>query len=100
MHFYNAKQTRLGSELSASDRRAVLASYVHRFTKEHRPQWANRADCAGCCPVQFESDTEWLAHTRFAVTKAGALDGLVKECESSATWPDNPELRKPAKVAA
>ena len=99
MNFYSAKQTRLGSELSAENRRAVLASYVHRFTKEHRPEWANRADCAQC-PVQFASDAEWLANTRFAVTKSGALDKRVKDCESSPTWPDNPELRKPARVAA
>lgn len=90
-----AQRVALGSELSPEDRKHVLASYVHRFTREHRPQWAAGIWKDGKpYPVQFASDAEWLAHTRFAVTAGGSLDHRVKECQSAPTWPDNPELRR------
>lgn len=90
-------QYRLGTELSAADRAHVLRAYVHRFTRDHVPAWAREPRPDGTAyPVQFDSDSDWLANTRFAVTKAGRLDGRSRYCESRPTWPDNPELRKAA----
>ena len=87
-------ETLLGSELSPSVQTECLRRFVHRFTGEHRPQWTTRPDCKAC-PVQFADDWDWLANTRFHVTKTGKLDGSFDFCESSPTWPFNPELRKP-----
>jgi len=83
-----------GTQLCASDQQHVLAAYVHRFTRDHKPAWARwpRED-GQVSPVQFASDADWLANTRFAVRKNGRLDGRARYCESSPTWPDNPELR-------
>ena len=90
---FSLMKTLLGSELSPSVRNECLARFVHRFTGQHRPAWYNRPDCMAC-PVQFVDDEDWLAHTRFHVTKTGKLDGQFDSCESSPTWPNNPELRK------
>lgn len=87
-------KTKPGSELHPEDRAYVLRAFVHRFTREHRPGWTRRADCAQC-PVQFASDADWLAHTRFAVRNDVRIDRRA-DCESSPTWPDNPELRRAA----
>ena len=82
-----------GSSLSPSDQRHVLAAYVHRFTRDHRPQWANAPrPCGSPYPAQFDSDGDWLEHTKFAVTIGGRLDKRAGEWQSSPTWPDNPEL--------
>lgn len=89
MLFDDAKYHKLGSELSELDRRYVLAAFVHRFTRDHRPQWARKPRRDGSrYPVQFASDTDWLAHTRFQTTGYGAIDKRVSECRSSPTWPD------------
>jgi hypothetical protein len=89
-------KTLTGSQLCADDQRHVLAAYSHRFTREHRPDWARKEWKDGKpYPVQFDSDADWLAHTRFAVRKNGRLDPKSNECHSLPTWPDNPELRKP-----
>lgn len=87
---------RFGSELRPEVQRDCMARYAHRFTRDHKPAWANKEWKDGKpYPVQYASDQEWLAHTMFAVTKSGRLDGRVRHCESSQpTWPDNPELRK------
>lgn len=87
--------TKLGTELHPDDQRHVLSAYVHRHTREHKPEWARKEWKDGKpYPVQFASDADWLAHTRFAVTTKGRLHHGVHECESSPTWPDNPELRR------
>ena len=84
-----------GTQLCASDQQHVLVAYVHRFTREHKPTWANQPWKDGLpYPVQFASDADWLANTRFAVRVSGRLDQRVHYCESSPTWPDSPELRK------
>lgn len=88
-------RTALGYELCDEDRRHVLAAYVHRFTGEHRPAWSRKEWKDGKpYPLQFADDADWLAHTRFCVRKDGRLDMRYKACESSPTWPNNPELRK------
>ena len=91
-------KTLLGSSLRPEVQTECLRRFVHRFTGEHRPQWTTRPDCKAC-PVQFADDRDWLAHTRFYVTKAGKLDRRFDSCESSPTWPFNPELRKPSASA-
>lgn len=75
-------KTKLGSELSETDRKHALAAFVHRFTAEHKPFWTLGHD-----KPHFKDDADWLAHTRFAVTKAGSLNRRAKWCESSPTWP-------------
>ena len=78
-----------GTELSAQDRQHVLAAYVHRFTRDHKPAWAYKPRPSGNpYNPHFTNDAEWLAHTFFSVTKMGRLDRRVMHCESSPTWPD------------
>lgn len=83
------KKTSLGSRLSLDDQKEVLSRYCHRYTRDHKPQWAKRPRTDGSnYPVQFASDQEWLANTEFAVTKTGRLDRSVDFCDSRPTWPD------------
>lgn len=87
----------LGSELCAEDQAEVLRAYVHRYTGDHKPRWAQpKEDVPGIVkwgasekpyPLQFASDAEWLANTRFAVRKNGRLDRRAKHCYSRPTWP-------------
>lgn len=99
MKLYSSETSRLGSELFPVDRAYVLAAYCHRYTGNHKPAWAT-AGVSAPYPVQFASDAEWLVNTRFAVNAHGDLDRRSKECLSSPTWPNNPELRKPALAGA
>jgi hypothetical protein len=86
---------KLGADLTRAEQNEVLRGYVHRFTREHTPAWARKPMPNGSAyPVQFDSDSDWLRHTYFAVTKSGRLHSGVHECHSMPTWPDNPELRK------
>lgn len=88
-------KTLLGTQLHPNDRAHVLAAYVHHFTREHVPQWSRDPMPNGKpYPVQFASDADWLAHTRFPIRKDGRLDQRAQHCESNPTWPDNPELRR------
>jgi hypothetical protein len=75
----------LGSELGALAQAYAKRRFVHRFTKEHKPQWAY---CNYGTKPHFASDADWLAHTFFWVTKAGKISERHKYCESSPTWPD------------
>lgn len=85
---------KLGTELTAAEQRFVLAAFVHRFTGSHLPNWARKARPDGQkYPVQFKDDADWLANTRFVVTRTGKLDRRVNHCHSTPTWPLNPELR-------
>lgn len=84
----------LGSLLRPEVQREALASFVHRFTKDHKPAWACKPRPDGTAyPVQFASDADWLSHTIFRTRKDGELDRRHDACESVPTWPDNPELR-------
>lgn len=83
--------TVIGTALRPDQQRCVLAAYVHRFTREHVPNWAREPRPNGQpYRVQFDSDQDWLAHTVFSVTKNG---GLAKgaACSSSPTWPEERE---------
>jgi hypothetical protein len=96
----------LGTLLCETDQRHVLAAYVHRFTGEHRPAWANEPMPNGQpYPLQFKDDLDWLAHSYFAIRRDGRLSARAEYCESYPTWPNNPELRlrgtpEPAEAAA
>lgn len=80
-----------GAELSDANKHRALNRYVHRWTRDHKPKWVHDAKAT---PVQFASDADWLANTRFWVRKDGKLAERPSHCESNPTWPDNPELRK------
>ena len=77
-----------GNALSYQVQRQALASFVHRFTMDHKPQWACKAFSAPAIgpamfyAPQYASDAEWLAKTRFAVRKNGDLDNRAKYCQS------------------
>lgn len=87
----------LGTDLRPYDKQAVLRMFVHRYTGDHKPAWADREWKDGKpYPVQFSDDQDWLANTSFAVRQDGYLDQRCKHCHSRPTWPNNPELRKEA----
>ena len=81
----------LPAKLQADARRA----YLHRFTREHIPLWSRKPrDNGEPYPVQFASDSEWLARTLFPVTvrKGGTLGDHTRagkaHCRSFPTWPN------------
>ena len=77
-----------GSELHPADKHYVLSAYVHRFTGDHTPNWAQTPMPNGeKYPVQFASDADWLHNTWFRVKRNGRLDGRVSICRSVPTWP-------------
>src|SRR5262245_231807 len=82
-----------GDQLTPALQKRCLAMFVHRYTRDHTPAWAKEARPNGQpYPVQFASDSDWLAHSLFAVSADGArLDRRVRHCESSPTWPDGKE---------
>jgi hypothetical protein len=82
-----------GSEMSETAKDQALSCYVRRYTKDHKPRWVRDTKSE---PVQFASDADWLAHTLFWVREDGSLM-MRRYCDSSATWPDNPELRAGSK---
>lgn len=73
-----------GDKLSKEVQAEALRRFVHRFTKDHTPHWAEENN-ETLYLVQFASDTEWLANTKFHVNKDGTLSK--RHCESSPTWP-------------
>lgn len=77
-----------GHELHPDDQKHVLAAYVHRYTGEHKPQWANkkRPDGSDYKP-QHKNDADWLKHTEFAVKKNGRLHQGVGSCRSTPSLP-------------
>lgn len=84
-----------GTDLYHVDRLAVLNSFVHRYTGDHKPQWAQKEWKDGKpYPLHFASDEEWLTHTEFRTRNDGRLDGRAKFCLSRPTFPNNPEARK------
>lgn len=83
-----------GSDLSHHVQEQCKRQFVHRYTGDHKPGWADKSWKDGrAYPLQFENDADWLNHTWFAVTLLGTLDRRVTACHSQPTWPQNPELR-------
>lgn len=86
-----------GSDLDWTEQQSALRRFVHRYTGNHRPAWSRAEWKDGKeYPLQFADDADWLANTRFAVTKSGKLHRGVRHCESNPTWPNSPELRRVA----
>jgi len=84
-----------GSELTPEQQKEVKAKYVHRYTGNNKPAWSKEIWKDGNpYPLHFKDDKEWLENTEFAVTKTGKLCGRTKYCNSSPTFPNNPELNK------
>lgn len=80
---------KLGTELSAPAQRDALSRFVHRMTHENvnaRPEMAAMMYRGGY-RLSLISDAEWLGCTRFAVTKAGKLDGRVRYCSTNRMIP-------------
>ncbi len=73
-----------GSDLQSADQKEVLAAYVHRYTKDHKPAWVQ----TDYYKPQFANDEDWLNNTIFHVRKNGRLDHRFTSCCSTPTWPD------------
>jgi hypothetical protein len=87
-----------GTELSPDQQKEVKAKFVHRYTGNNKPEWTKQTWKDGKpYPLHFKDDADWLANTSFAVTKTGKLHGGTKYCNSSPSYPNNPELRKTVK---
>ncbi len=81
---------RRGSDLHPQDKQYVLSAFIHRFTRNHTPTWAQTAREDGSqYPVQFDNDDDWLNNTAFYIRKDGRLNMRNKSCYSCPTWPDN-----------
>lgn len=78
-----------GSQLGPIEQCKALSSFVHRYTRDHMPQWVVRGRAVGkVYSVEFDSDQDWLEHTLFWVRNDGQLSRRHIYCESSPTWPD------------
>lgn len=84
----------LGSLLQREEQEEAKRRFVHRYTGDNKPKWARKEWKDGKpYPLQFKDDADWLAHTIFRTNRDGSLHARAS-CESSPTWPNNPELRK------
>lgn len=78
-----------GSDMSRRLQDEAKASYPHRYTRDHVPEWAKGLrPCGRPYPVHFDSDSDWLANTLFPVTKKGRIANRPQHCQSNPTWPD------------
>jgi hypothetical protein len=77
----------IGSNLRPDVQRECLARFGYRSTGNHN-RWLSYG-----CRLQFRDDAEWLAKTKFWIRADGGLARNRHYCESSPTWPNNPELR-------
>lgn len=83
-----------GNQLCLLDQKIARMLFVHRFTGENKPAWAQRPWKDGLpYPLQFADDADWLANTLFFVKLDGRINQSATSCYSSPTWPNNPELR-------
>jgi hypothetical protein len=70
----------------------ALNRFIHRFTGDHKPLWANKPMNNGkAYPLQFKDDTEWLNNTMFTVRNDGKLANNVHYCQSNPTFPNGKE---------
>jgi len=77
-----------GHLLHPDDQRHVLNAYVHRYTKEHVPQWAEKPMPNGQShKPHHETDADWLKHTKFAVKKNGRLHAGATHAQSTPSLP-------------
>lgn len=73
------------------------ARYIHRYTMEHVPQWAQKQAPNGkFYAPQYRSDAEWFANTLFPPNHP--LGSRVTDCYSTGcTWPLGMWLDQPYK---
>lgn len=85
--------TEPGTYFGSADQAVLLLAFPGRYTGDHKPDWAMVPDIGGSeYPLQFASDADWLAHTRFAVgLMTRRLDRRVRRCWEFPTWPGDPE---------
>lgn len=82
-----------GHLLHPEDQKHVLSAYVHRHTKEHRPQWAKIPMANGTAyKPHHNTDKDWLKNTQFAVKKNGRLNMNVGHARSTPSLPLNEEV--------
>ena len=86
-----------GNELTRDVQQQCLAQFIYRHTPDHKSAARPESWPHG---FTHASDTDWLAHSKFAVTRAGKLDARVSSCMSNPTWPFNPEFRTPKRALA
>ena len=92
---YTGRAMIRGDLLPAKLQADALRAYLHRFTRDHIPLWSRKPrDNGEPYPVQFASDSEWLARTLFPITvrKGGTLGDHTRagkaHCRSFPTWPN------------
>ena len=76
--------------------RSACARYVHRFTLEYIPAWAQLPNpgTGQYYAPQFASDREWYTHTRFPGERGYIGDG--SHCHTTGqTWPIGHWLARP-----
>jgi len=79
----------LGSQLPPEIQKEAKRRFIHRFTAEHKPEWAYRTRSDGKpYKPHFASDQDWLNNTYFYIKKNGTLDNRFKHCMAHPTWPE------------
>lgn len=71
------------------------AQYVHRYTMEHKPTWAELPHNGRYCAPQYRSDQEWYDHTLFPGERGHPFPGEDSCYSTGATWPMGTWLDKP-----
>ena len=73
------------------------AKFVHRYTMEHKPKWAEDPFTNGLFPApQFHSDKEWYDNTLFH--GESQIEGLTTKSScytTGQTWPLGTKLTTP-----
>ena len=78
----------------SEDQARVLSLFKNRVTGDNIPPHAKNADGSLQGILLHADDQDWLRNTRFSVRVSGRLDRRVRRCESTPTYPNNPELRQ------
>jgi len=82
-----------GSKLPDNLKQTVLETFIHRFTRDHKPEWANGLRESGKpWQVRFDSDQDWLENTEFCIADDGFLSRKYPHCHPNSTWPDGREI--------
>lgn len=73
-----------GSDLTPELQQQCLAIFTARHTGQHVSLRMQRIAPEHRPPVHFDTDAEWLANTKFAMTKDGKrLNGNIRHCETT-----------------
>jgi hypothetical protein len=74
----------------------ACAQYVHRFTMEYKPQWANKPlDNGKYYAPQYRSDREWFENTLFPPHEFSASKRDTSCYSQNQSWPLGKFLTKP-----